>query len=91
MKLRSSKKVRFEDEDEDEDEVELEQDTDTDTDTYTDNDTDKEIYSLDADDSLIENNKIWVVGGLIMVLFSINYLYGYTQSVINTTETIIYW
>jgi hypothetical protein len=85
MKLRSSKKVRFEDE------LELEQDTDTDTDTDTDNDTDKEIYSLDADDSLIENNKIWVVGGLIMVLFSINYLYGYTQSVINTTETTIYW
>lgn len=75
MKLRSSKKVRFEDE------VELD----------NDNDTDEEVYSFVADDSLIENNKIWVVGGLIMVLFSINYLYGYTQSVINTTETIIYW
>tara|TARA_B110000914_G_C15126778_1_gene293130 strand:- start:117 stop:329 length:213 start_codon:yes stop_codon:yes gene_type:complete len=66
MKLKSSKKVRFEDE--------LEQDTDTDNDNDTD--TDKEVYSLDDDDSLIENNKIWVVGGLIMVLFSINYLYG---------------
>ena len=68
MKLKSSKKVRFEDE--------LEQEHDNDTDTDNDTYTDKEVYSLDDDDSLIENNKIWVVGGLIMVLFSINYLYG---------------
>ena len=46
--------------------------------------------TLEYDDSLIEDNKIWFVV-LIMTLFIINYLYGYTQSKINTTETIIYW
>jgi hypothetical protein len=55
------------------------------------NDHDEDdVNSLEYDDLLIENNKIWFVV-LIMTLFSINYLYGYTQSKINTTETIIYW
>jgi hypothetical protein len=74
MKLRNSKKVRFEDE------VELD----------NDNDTDEEVYSFVADDSLIEDNKIWF-SIIVILIFSINYLYGYTQSKINTTETIIYW
>jgi hypothetical protein len=76
MKLRSSKKVRFEDE--------------LDNDNANDNDTDKEVYSFVADDSLIEDNKIWF-SIIVILIFSINYLYGYTQSKINTTETIIYW
>ena len=70
MKLRSSKKVRFEDK------IEL--------------DNDKEVYSLETDDSLIKDNKIWF-SIIVILIFSINYLYGYIQSKINTTETIIYW
>ena len=65
MKLRSSKKVHFENED---------------------------VYSLEADDSLIEDNKIWFVG-LIMTLFSINYLYGSITSNLTTSNStdVIYW
>ena len=74
MKLRNSKKVRFEDE------VELD----------NDNDTDEEVYSFVADDSLIEDNKIWF-SIIVILIFSINYLYGSIQCKINTTETIIYW
>ena len=72
MKLRSSKKVHFENENVDVDEV-----------------VDESIYSLEADDSLIEDNKIWFVV-LIMSLFSINYLYGSITSNSTTTD-VIYW
>jgi hypothetical protein len=77
MKLRSSKKVHFENECVD----------------VNDLDEDETIYSLDADDSLIEDNKIWFVA-LIMTLFIINYLYGSITSnstTNNSTDNIFYW
>ncbi len=54
---------------------------------------DETIYSLEADDSLIEDNKIWFVI-LIMTLFSINYLYGSITNNLttsNSTDNIFYW
>jgi hypothetical protein len=84
MKLRSSKKVHFENENVDVDVNDVD---------VNDVDVDETIYSLEADDSLIEDNKIWFVI-LIMSLFSINYLYGSITSnstTSNSTTDVIYW
>jgi hypothetical protein len=78
MKLRSSKKVHFENENEVVNEV------------VNDVNVDETIYSLEVDDSLIEDNKIWFVI-LIMALFSINYLYGSITNSNSTTTDVIYW
>ena len=80
MKLRSSKKVHFENECVDVNDLDED---------VNDLDEDETIYSLEADDSLIEDNKIWFAI-LIMTLFSINYLYGSIAN--NSTSTdVIYW
>jgi hypothetical protein len=84
MKLRSSKKVHFENENEVVNEVVNE------CEVVNDVNVDETIYSLEADDSLIEDNKIWFVI-LIMALFSINYLYGSITNSNSTTTDVIYW
>jgi hypothetical protein len=89
MKLRSSKKVHFENENVNDVDVDEEEDDDVYYTLAEREEEDETIYSLEADDSLIEDNKIWFVV-LIMTLFSINYLYGCIAN--NSTSTdFIYW
>jgi hypothetical protein len=84
MKLRSSKKVYLENEVVNEDVNDIDENVEV------------NVYSLEADDSLIEDNKIWFVI-LIMALFIINYLYGCitnnstSNSITSNSTDVIYW
>jgi hypothetical protein len=89
MKLRSSKKVHFEDETVNDGETVDEDETVIDDETV---DEDENVNDNETVDDLVENNNLGFVV-LIVALFSINYLYGCmtNNSTTSNSTDVIYW